>query len=136
MILRTIAEIDPGNPEFRALSDISFSFGLIDMTEVHLVASESFLAGEEKILQAGNIEINAVRLLLTCAIINFAKWKYGTFEIPLPSKDKDKYIIRHRRNYEAETHRVKAEDFFFQALEIINTYKLYEPQTNGAQEAK
>lgn len=136
MILRTIAEIDPGNAEFQVLSDISFAFGLIDMTEVHIVARESLQVGAEKILSSDNFEINAVRILLACAVINFANWKYATFDIPLPSKDKDKYVTRYSRVYDPDLHRVKAEDFFFQALEIINTCKLFEQQANRNQETQ
>ncbi len=136
MILRSIAEIDPGNKDMQVLSDISFAFGLIDMTEVHIVAEESFKVGADKILASENFEINAVRILLTCAIINFANWKYSTFDVPLPSKDKVKRLNRYYRLYEAETHRVKAEEFFFQALEIINTCKLFEPPTKSTQETK
>lgn len=121
MILRAVVDIDPDHPTIRELGELAFTFGLIDMTEVLLVSVDAMKAnGQSAMFIITDDTYNkVVQTILACAILNFASWRFETFEIEVPAKTNERIALKLHRNYPPEHHKGLGDGYLTKAKEVI-----------------
>lgn len=120
MLIRAVIDIDPSDPVIRELNELAFSFGIVDMTEVLVLTKLNKNFDFQKMVMV-DLEsfIKVIQVILAIAIMNFASWKFESYEVALPATTKERPLLRFFRTYPAETHRDLANGYLAKAKEII-----------------
>lgn len=124
MIIRAILDIDPSDQTVRELSDLAFNFGLIDMTEVLILSRANQNLDQQLLTDTTDFEsfTKLIQLVLGCAIVNFACWKFESYGIELPATTKERTAFQFFRIYPQDMHRVLGEKYLARAREIMANY--------------
>lgn len=120
MIIRAVVDIDPSDPVIRELNELAYNFRIIDMTEVLVLTKQNKDFDFQK-MTVVDLEsfVKVIQVMLASAIMNFASWKFESYEIFLPSMTKERILLQFFRTYPAEMHRGLANSYLAKAKEII-----------------